>query len=142
MTRQQILPLDIIERLERSQELPSNVDLNAPDGDGFTVLMLAAYNNQVRAVECLLALGADPDAESKDFDTPLTIALAESAGGYIVELIAPRANVNKECKNGDTPASLARWIGNAGDITLLSNLGAVDDGRQCQSELLTLGTVG
>jgi len=40
MTRQQIFPLDIIARLERGQEAPSNVDLNALDGDGFTVLKI------------------------------------------------------------------------------------------------------
>jgi ankyrin repeat protein len=52
----------------------SNVDVNAPDENGETALILAIQNNRVEAVRALLAHGANPNTADARGRTPLRAA--------------------------------------------------------------------
>jgi len=52
----------------------SNVDVNAPDANGETALILAIQNNRVEAVQVLLAHGANPNTADARGRTPLRAA--------------------------------------------------------------------
>jgi ankyrin repeat protein len=54
----------------------SNVDVNAPDANGETALILAIQNNHVEAVRALLAHGANPNTTDARGYTPLRAARA------------------------------------------------------------------
>jgi hypothetical protein len=58
------------------QTLLGQVDIDARDESGRTALMLATLSGQARAVDMLLAHGADPNAADAQGVTPLQAAIA------------------------------------------------------------------
>jgi len=52
----------------------SNVDVNAPDANGETALILAIQSNRVEAVRALLTHGANPNTADARGRTPLRAA--------------------------------------------------------------------
>jgi hypothetical protein len=56
--------------------LGRQVDIDARDESGRTALMLATLHGQARAVDMLLAHGADPNAADAQGVTPLQAAIA------------------------------------------------------------------
>jgi len=88
--------------------------LDARDGQGFTPLHFAAQEGSVDAARALLNAGAEVDAENIFGNTPLFVAVFNSRGsGSLIQLLreggADPFHVNK---SGQTPAGLARLIGN------------------------------
>ncbi len=52
------------------------LDVNSPEYNGYTPLMLAAMRGQASTVKMLLSLGANPAAKNKDGETALDLAIA------------------------------------------------------------------
>ena len=66
--------------------LDATHDVDARDGDGRTALMLATLHGQARAVDMLLAQGADPNAADTRGTTPLQAAAAADQQAIIRSL--------------------------------------------------------
>jgi hypothetical protein len=63
-----------------------HADINAPDADGRTALMLAVLRDQADAVADLLMRGADPNVADADGKTPLQVAVANHQPAIIAAL--------------------------------------------------------
>jgi len=61
-------------------------DINAPDSDGRTALMLAVLRNQADAVKDLLKRGANPNLTDADGKTPLQVAVKNHQSAIIATL--------------------------------------------------------
>jgi len=77
--------------------------------EGSTALHLAAQNNQIAAVEALLATGMDANIRNNKGETPLYSAVMRRRSGIrLLEcLLGAGAKVNVKTKNGDTPLHMA-----------------------------------
>ena len=82
---------DFIDCVETLIRLGANVNLT--DGRGYTALMFAAGKSP-EIVSLLLEAGADPDAESNEYDTALQIAVRQRHVETLRLLIDAGANVN------------------------------------------------
>ncbi len=82
--------------------LENGADIEMGDGHGQTELYFAAAGDLDRT-RMLLRLGADPNATTKNGETPLVPAVVVRRDGnvkslIVKELIAAGANVNAQCK--------------------------------------------
>ncbi len=66
--------------------LEARIDIDARDSAGRTALMLATLRGQTRAVDALLASGADPNSADAHGTTPLQAALAGNQPAIIAAL--------------------------------------------------------
>ena len=82
-------------------------DLNSADGNGYTALILAAYNGHGDTVERLLAAGADACAEDKRGNTALLGAIFKGELGIAKRLLATECDPNQRNNAGQTPAMYA-----------------------------------
>ena len=76
---------------EAKMEFVMQTDINAGDKDGNTVLHLAAQRNDADLVTYFLLKGADPQLKNNDGDTPLHLALWESAYEAAQAIVAVNA---------------------------------------------------
>lgn len=128
---------DLIDHLNKvtnfSMLKNSIIDFDQRYEDGSTPLITACDNNELNAVKYLIRLGADVNAESNDYETPLINAI-HNRSTAIIWLLSWFANVNYICKNGDTPIGVARWTKDSEIIKFLEENGARDNGRICSYE--------
>lgn len=91
--------------------------VNGWSADGFTPLALAAHFGAAHAARLLLAVGADPNARSKNTleNTPLHAAVAGRRAALVDLLLDAGADVNARDGNGFTPLNLAA---NGGDVAI------------------------
>nr|XP_043621339.1 ankyrin-1-like [Erigeron canadensis] len=84
-------------------------DINAPDGDGYTPLMLAAREGHGRICELLISKGATCDIENARHETALKLSRAHAGGndaeGVLLDhlargLVLTGGRVKKHCKAG------------------------------------------
>ena len=103
---------------------PGLTEARSPDG--WTPLHLAAHFGQERAVEALLASGADVHARSGNAmqNTPLHAALAGRSRGVAARLLAAGADVNARQEGGYTALHEAALLGDANLAQLLLDHGA------------------
>jgi ankyrin repeat protein len=89
-------------------------DPNLRDVHGFTPLHFAAQEGAADVARFLLSAGAEVDSTDELGNTPLMKAVFESRGrGDLIELLrAGGADPLKSNARGQTPAGLARLIGN------------------------------
>jgi ankyrin repeat protein len=89
-------------------------DPSLGDRKGFTPLHLAAQEGALRVAELLLDAGADVDPANSSGNTPLFVAVfnARGRGDLIALLRAHGADPLRVNAAGQTPAGLARLIGN------------------------------
>jgi ankyrin repeat protein len=101
-------------------------DLSVRGGDGFTPLHLAAFFGGARAVEAILATGADPDADADNpFKVrPLHSACATGDRESAAALLAAGANPNLAQQAGYTPLHSAAHIDDPELTKLLLEHGA------------------
>jgi ankyrin repeat protein len=96
------------------ERLAAGDDPNLGDRQGFTPLHLAAQQWSVDVARLLLDHGAQVDAVNMFGNTPLFVAVFNSKGrGDLIGLLREMgADPSKANKSGQTPAGLARLIGN------------------------------
>lgn len=70
------------------------VPVDVQDGDGNTLLMLAAYHGQLETLRGLIALGADVDLRNARDQAPIAGALFKGEDDVVVELRAAGADLD------------------------------------------------
>ncbi len=99
-------------------------DVNARAPDGTTALIWAAYNNDAKLVERLLAAGADANAQNEFGTSALTEAAIGGYTGVIGALLAGGAMPDLANPEGETPLMVVARTGNVEAATLLLDAGA------------------
>jgi ankyrin repeat protein len=87
-------------------------------------MMLAARNEHIDVLECLLELGADIDKVDNRGLTPLCVAAQIGHLTIVRCLLKHRANINYECDDGATPLVAAAWHKHVEVVTWLVKAGA------------------
>ena len=105
--------------------LGASADPNAYDENDDTPLMLAALGGHVRAVELLLASGADPNlGTDAEFRTPLMYAASRGHADAVQALLEGVARVETADDYGDTALHRAVERGHSVVVALLLAAGA------------------
>lgn len=112
------------------QELPSDVNVDAPDQHGRLAINLAAAAGDLAMVDGLLELDADPDLTDASGSTALHRAASSGALAVVRRLVEAGAAVDVPDAGGNTPLhlaaaggheSLARWLLQQGANPTLAN---------------------
>jgi uncharacterized protein len=109
--------------------LAAGADVNSRDGEGATLLMVAAYSGNLPTVKALIEAGADANASDERGWTPLMKAAynAELDQGFAdvaQALIDAGANIESPISYGIRPLMLAAGYGETAVVETLLNAGA------------------
>ena len=99
-------------------------DVNAPQPDGSTALLWAAYWNDQKAVEALLAAGANVNASNREGFTALSQACTNGNVAMAQVLLKAGADANVFQAEGQTALMTASRAGNAEVVKALLDHGA------------------
>lgn len=113
-------------------------DVNRAEAEGWTPLMLAAFQGNVRLMDCLLSHGARLDAQNHKGATPLLVAIYAGEWETVQWLVANGTNVQLPTAQGCTPLMLAVRKGDIRMIRLLLEQGA--DATACHHRNHTVWT--
>ena len=104
--------------------IEQGVDVNAPEGDGATVLHWAARWDNAAAVDVLLEAGARPGAANAYGVTPLSLACINRSAPVVERLLAAGADPNAATSMGETVLMTCARTGAAGAVRALFDAGA------------------
>lgn len=93
--------------MNKVRSLADKVNLDEPDKQGLTPLVIAAGLGQLSAIKLLLHSGAAANAPATDGETALMAASRHGQAPVMEALVAAGANVNAADKRGNTPLILA-----------------------------------
>ncbi|MCF7900243.1 ankyrin repeat domain-containing protein [Candidatus Babeliales bacterium] len=97
-----------VQELNRLLRAHPNIDVNAQDSDGYTALMLAAYNGHDDCVTSLLDHpGIKVNAQTKNGYTALMCAAQNGHAFCVTALIRAGASKGIKNRNGNTAYDLA-----------------------------------
>jgi len=99
-------------------------DVNASQTDGSTALLWAAYWNDRKAVEALIAAGANVNASNRDGFTALSQACTNGNAAMVEELLKAGADANSFQAEGQTVLMTAARAGSLESVKLLLEHGA------------------
>lgn len=100
-------------------------DANARRSDNNkTILMYAAWTGNAKALEHLLAHGADINAKDSEGVTPLMLAIFKDHTDIALRLIREGADVNATARDGMTPLLLSKIRTNSTVEKALQDAGA------------------
>ncbi len=103
--------------------IKDGVPIDMRDSQGYTALIIAAYDGQRPAVDLLLSLHADPCAADSKGNTAL-MGTAFKGELEIAKLLAARCDVNARNANGQTAAMMASLVGHSDFVKMLAERGA------------------
>jgi ankyrin repeat protein len=103
--------------------IKDGVPADLRDENGYTALIIAAYENQPAAVDLLLKRHADPCATDLKGDNAL-MGVAFKGELDIAERLVGRCDVNHRNKAGETAVMMAALFGHEDIIRLLAQRGA------------------
>lgn len=98
-------------------------DVNSVDEKGFTPLIIATMQGHTKAIEVLLAAGAQIDGKYKNGSTALIFAASSNIEATNL-LISKNANINIKNNNGFTPLMAAASTGHIENMVALIKKGA------------------
>jgi uncharacterized protein len=99
-------------------------DVNAPEADGTSALLWAAYQSSPELVAMLLKAGADANAANAFGVTPLLQAARYGDAATIAELLKGGADIAKATREGESPLHAAARAGGVDAVKLLLEHGA------------------
>jgi ankyrin repeat protein len=99
-------------------------DVNAPEADGTSALLWAAYQSSPELVSLLLDSGADANAANHFGVTPLLQASRYGDAATIAILLKGGADFAKATRDGETPLMAAARAGSVESVKLLLERGA------------------
>jgi ankyrin repeat protein len=103
--------------------IKSGMAVDVRDSQGYTALILAAYDDQPAAVDLLLESGADPCATDLKGNTAL-MGVAFKNELEIATRLVGRCDVNTRNHQGQTAVMMAALFGHADLVRLLAQHGA------------------
>jgi ankyrin repeat protein len=104
--------------------LAAGSDVNAPEADGTTALLWAAYQSSPELVSLLLDAGANPNEPNGFGVTPLLQASRYGDAATIKALLDGGADMAKAVRAGETPLMAAARAGSPDAVKLLLERGA------------------
>ncbi len=99
-------------------------DVNAPEADGTSALLWAAYQSSPELISLLLDAGADANAANHFGVTPLLQASRYGDAATIAILLKGGADFAKATRDGETPLMAAARAGSVESVKLLLEHGA------------------
>ncbi|MGC1302255.1 MAG: ankyrin repeat domain-containing protein [Caulobacteraceae bacterium] len=100
-----------------------SMPIDAHNGQGYTALILAAYDGQLEAVNFLIGKGADPCAVDPKGNSAL-MGVAFKGEIAVAQALVPRCDVNATNHVGQTAVMMASLFGHKDMVRLLSEHGA------------------
>jgi ankyrin repeat protein len=104
--------------------IAARADVNAPESDGSTALLWAAYNSDLDMVKSLIAAGAKVDAANNYGVTPLLQAARTGDAAVVEALLVAGADPKLAHPEGETPLMAASRAGRVDAMRLLLTKGA------------------
>jgi uncharacterized protein len=105
-------------------------EINTPNKEGSTALLVAVMQEQLDAARHLLARGANADAINRYRVTPLYVAALHGNTDMMAALLAARANPNGAAPSGETLLMTSARAGVVKAMQLLIDAGARVDARE------------
>jgi len=103
------------------EQSPNQIDV--PNSNGYTPLVLASYHNNSEVVSFLLEKGANINVNS-GFGTPLMAAVVKNHHDIVEQLLQSKADVNLSDESGTTALHYATMFKNTNTIQMLLDAGA------------------
>ena len=125
--------------------LEQPIDVNAPQADGMTALLWAAYHDDLELVDRLVRAGADASASNRYGVTPLSLACTNANVAMVERLLVAGANANSSLPGGETALMTAARTGRVGAVRALIARGAdvhATEGRRGQTALMWAAAEG
>jgi ankyrin repeat protein len=122
-----------------------HVVVNAPEADGMTALLWAAYQDNLDVAALLLRAGANVKALNRYGVMPLSLACTNGNAAMVEQFLKAGADVNAALPGGETPLMTAARTGSLASVNaLLSHGAAVDrkDDRRGQTALMWAAAEG
>ena len=104
--------------------IASGADVNAPEADGTSALLWAAYQQSPELVSTLLKAGANPNTPNRFGMTPLLQASRYGDAATIDLLLKGGADMSAAARDGETPLMAAARAGSVAAVKLLIEHGA------------------
>jgi ankyrin repeat protein len=117
-----------------SRLFDEHADVNGAQADGMTALHWAAYHNDTRTVERLLAAGAKVSAANRYGVTPLSLACTNGKTAIVELLLEAGANPNTTLAGGETVLMNAARTGRVGPVKGLLARGADVNARDAKGQ--------
>jgi ankyrin repeat protein len=99
--------------------IQQKADVNAPQADGATAIQWAAYKNDAKMADVLIAAGANVKIANRDGATALQLACLNGSAVMIGKLLKAGADPNELAPKGETPLMFAARNGNVDAIKVL-----------------------
>jgi ankyrin repeat protein len=99
--------------------IQQKADVNAPQADGATAIQWAAYKNDAKMADVLIAAGANVKTPNRDGATALQLACLNGSAVMIGKLLKAGADPNELAPKGETPLMFAARNGNVDAIKVL-----------------------
>ena len=112
------------------QQLGKSRDIDAPNIEGSTALLVAVMQGRLDAARYLLAHGARADAANRYRVTPLYVATLHGDTDMMAALLAARADPNGAAPSGETLLMTSARAGVVKAMQLLIDTGASVDARE------------
>jgi uncharacterized protein len=109
---------------EARRLIAAGMDVNAPESDGTSALLWAAYQADPELVRLLIEHGADPNAANNFGVTPLLQASRYGDAPTIAALLEGGADIAASSRDGETPLHAAARAGRVEAVALLLEHGA------------------
>jgi ankyrin repeat protein len=125
--------------------LKQRVEVNAPQVDGMTALLWAAYHDNQQIVDLLVGAGANAQVMSRYGVTPLSLACTNGNAAIVDRLLEAKADPNSSLPGGETPLMTAARTGKVADVQSLLSRGAnvnSKDDRRGQTPLMWAAAEG
>jgi ankyrin repeat protein len=112
------------------KQLAAGANVNAPEADGTSALLWAAYQSSPELVQLLLQAGADVNSANAFGVTPLLQAARDGDAATIDALLQGGADLKKAEREGETPLMAAARAGSVAAVKSLIEAGSDVNARE------------